>query len=107
MMLFAVSLWIYITNVDALIFSRVMTGFFNVFFCIFFPVWVDLHGLEKKTLWLTLLQVAIPLGVIYLILGFFRLYYNSSSINIFQMEYYFLYPNSFSITFYIFCMVSR
>jgi len=43
--------------------SRILTGFFQVFFCIYFPVWVDLHGKEKRTRWLTILQVGVPLGV--------------------------------------------
>jgi hypothetical protein len=36
-----------------------------VFFCIYFPVWVDLFADEKrKTVWLTLLLLGVPLGII-------------------------------------------
>jgi MFS family permease len=43
--------------------SRVFVGFFQVFMVIYFPVWVDLYGKEKKTIWLTYLQLMVPLGV--------------------------------------------
>ena len=31
---------------------------------IFFPVWVDLFGREKKTVWLTILQIGVPVGTV-------------------------------------------
>lgn len=27
------------------------------------PVWIDLHGRKRKTLWLTLIQITVPLGI--------------------------------------------
>jgi MFS family permease len=56
--------------------SRVGVGFFQVFLVIYFPVWVDLYGGENKTLWITYLQVAVPLGVFlgYLLTSQFVLY---------------------------------
>jgi MFS family permease len=48
-----------------LVLSRVLVGFFQVFFCIYFPVWVDLFADEKrKTAWLTFLLLGVPLGII-------------------------------------------
>eukprot|EP00347_Sterkiella_histriomuscorum_P017387 403349579 len=48
-----------------LVLSRICVGFFQVFFCIYFPVWVDLFADEKhKTFWLTLLLLGVPLGII-------------------------------------------
>ncbi|CAI2366801.1 unnamed protein product [Moneuplotes crassus] len=44
---------------------RFGVGFFQVFLCIYFPVWVDLFAYEKyKTIWLTILQSSVPLGVV-------------------------------------------
>jgi predicted MFS family arabinose efflux permease len=48
-----------------LLISRMFTGLFQVFFCIYFPVWADCFGDEKqKSTWLTYLLIASPLGVI-------------------------------------------
>ena len=44
-------------------FCRVGCGFFQVFCYIYFPVWVDQYGVNKeKTLWLTFLQLGVPVG---------------------------------------------
>ena len=43
--------------------SRFLTGMFGIFMSVFFPVWVDFHGKNKATVWLTLLQVGSPLGI--------------------------------------------
>ena len=41
------------------------TGLFQVFFCIYFPVWADVYGTElQKSKWLTYLLIASPLGVV-------------------------------------------
>lgn len=49
---------------SVLMVSRGGVGFFQVFMVIYFPVWVDLFSPEKyQTLWMTLLQVAVPMGV--------------------------------------------
>jgi len=46
-------------------FSRLLDGFSQIFGVIYCPVWVDLFAPEKwKTLWLTFLQLSVPLGVI-------------------------------------------
>ncbi len=46
-----------------LLFMRAITGFVQVFFTIFMPVWADSFGSEnQKTLWLALLIVSNPLG---------------------------------------------
>ena len=48
-----------------LLLCRMFTGLFQVFFCIYFPVWADCFGNEKqKSNWLTYLLIASPLGVI-------------------------------------------
>lgn len=42
---------------------RSILGFFNVFFIIYFPVWIDQYGIRKyKTLMLTSIQITMPLG---------------------------------------------
>jgi predicted MFS family arabinose efflux permease len=48
-----------------LIVCRGCTGLFQVFFCIYFPVWADVFGNEKeRSQWLTYLLIASPLGVL-------------------------------------------
>ena len=44
--------------------SRFVTGFFQAFLIVFFPVWVDHFGGTHKTRWITLLQLAVLLGVV-------------------------------------------
>lgn len=43
--------------------SRFLTGSCQVFLLVYFPVWIDKFGGEKATLWITLLQVGVPLGI--------------------------------------------
>ena len=43
--------------------SRFITGVFQVFLLVYFPVWIDKFGGEKATMWLTFLQVGVPLGI--------------------------------------------
>ena len=47
---------------------------------IYFPVWVDLYGEDNKTLWLTFLQVAVPLGVFlgYVVTALFTAFFSVS-----------------------------
>jgi len=58
--------------------SRGLVGFFQVnfliaviefllkvFLVIYFPVWVDSYGKDKKTLWITYLQLGVALGVFF------------------------------------------
>jgi len=30
---------------------------------VYYPIWIDKFGFKKKTLWLTLLQICVPLGI--------------------------------------------
>ena len=59
------SFFTYTGNIDFLGFSRISTGFFQVFLVIFFPVWVDIFGGKSKTLWLTILQIGVPMGTFF------------------------------------------
>ena len=44
-------------------FCRVGCGFFQVFCYIYFPIWVDQFGVNNtQTLWLTFLQLGVPIG---------------------------------------------
>ncbi|CAD8120620.1 unnamed protein product [Paramecium sonneborni] len=43
--------------------SRFLTGCAQAPMMIYFPVWVDNFGEESKTIWLTILQGVIPLGI--------------------------------------------
>ncbi len=43
--------------------SRFLTGAFQVFMLVYFPVWIDKFGGDKATMWITLLQVGVPLGI--------------------------------------------
>lgn len=48
-----------------LVVCRMCTGLFQVFFCIYFPVWADVYGNDiQKSTWLTYLLIASPLGVV-------------------------------------------
>lgn len=51
------------SNLFFLCLSRITTGYFQVFFVIYFPVWIDIHGKELKTKWLTLLQMSVVIGI--------------------------------------------
>jgi predicted MFS family arabinose efflux permease len=43
--------------------SRFLTGAFQVFMLVYFPVWIDKFGGKKATTWITLLQVGVPFGI--------------------------------------------
>lgn len=43
--------------------SRFLIGAFQVFLLVYYPVWIDKFGQDKKTLWLTLLQICVPVGI--------------------------------------------
>ena len=51
------------TNKALLITSRLISGFFQVFLVVYYPVWVDYFAGDKKTQWLTYLQIGVPFGV--------------------------------------------
>jgi len=60
--------------------TRIGCGFFQVFFYILFPVWVDQFGVnDYRTLWITFLQVGVPLGTMigYVSEAFFLRYTNN------------------------------
>ena len=44
--------------------NRLLTGICQVFLIIYVPVWIDLFGKVSKTLWMTVLQTTVPLGVL-------------------------------------------
>lgn len=58
---------------------RFFTGFFQVFVTIYFPVWSDTFAVteRQKTVWLTILLMASPLGVLagYLLTAYALAYY--------------------------------
>lgn len=43
--------------------SRFLTGACQVFLLVYYPVWIDKFGGDKKTTWITLLQICVPLGI--------------------------------------------
>ena len=42
---------------------RFLTGGCQVFLLVYYPVWIDKFGQHLKTLWLTLLQICVPVGI--------------------------------------------
>ena len=53
------------SSYTALVMCRMFTGLFQVYFCIYLPVWADVFGNEKqKSNWVTYLLISSPLGVI-------------------------------------------
>ena len=48
------------------LFIRFLTGMFQVYICIFTPVWADTYGSEKlKNIWITVLLLSSPLGIFF------------------------------------------
>lgn len=43
--------------------SRFATGVCQVFLLVYYPIWIDKYGKDKKTMWLTLLQICVPVGI--------------------------------------------
>ena len=43
--------------------SRFATGVCQVFLLVYYPIWIDKFGGDKKTFWLTLLQICVPVGI--------------------------------------------
>lgn len=55
----------FIENNWGLLVSRILTGVFQVFFVIYFPVWIDQCAPSHlKTIWLTVLFLTVPLGIV-------------------------------------------
>ena len=52
-------------NIIVLFISRILNGFCTSFGLIYFPIWIDQFGIQnKKTLMMSLLQMAFPIGMI-------------------------------------------
>lgn len=34
-----------------------------MFLLVYYPIWIDKFGFKNKTLWLTLLQICVPVGI--------------------------------------------
>ena len=67
-------------NWETMALCRTCCGFFQVFCYIYFPIWVDQYGVNNtRTLWLTFLQLGVPLGTMlgYLTEACSIKYYNS------------------------------
>ena len=82
--LYAFSFFLYaftlLESFAGLYLSRLGCGICEVFCLIYFPIWVDQYGVKgMKTIWLTFLQIGMPLGSIlgYLIEALSIKYYNS------------------------------
>lgn len=43
--------------------SRFATGVCQVFLLVYYPIWIDKFGGKSKTMWLTLLQICVPVGI--------------------------------------------
>jgi MFS transporter, Spinster family, sphingosine-1-phosphate transporter len=43
--------------------SRFATGACQVFLLVYYPIWIDKFGGVNKTMWLTLLQICVPVGI--------------------------------------------
>ena len=55
--------FVFIPNKVAAYATRFVTGVCQVFLLVYYPIWIDKHGGDKKTMWLTLLQICVPLGI--------------------------------------------
>lgn len=59
----SLAMFILSTNKVVAYFCRFLTGVCQVFLLVYYPIWIDKFGFKKKTLWLTLLQICVPLGI--------------------------------------------
>jgi predicted MFS family arabinose efflux permease len=63
--LISLSVFALMTNFYLCAFFRFLIGFWQVFVCIYMPVWVDMFAHEsQKSAWLTFLILASPLGIV-------------------------------------------
>ena len=77
---FFLHIFTYIKSFYGLALCRVGCGFCQVFCYIYFPIWVDQYGVNnKQTIWLTFLQLGVPIGTMlgYLIEAFCIKYYDN------------------------------
>lgn len=56
-------LFVFIPHKIAAYATRFITGVCQVFLLVYYPIWIDKYGSTKKTMWLTLLQICVPLGI--------------------------------------------
>ena len=71
---------------ETLAFCRVGCGFFQVFCYIYFPIWVDQYGVNNtQTLWLTFLQLGVPIGTM---LGYLTEAFSIKHFNAWQGAFY-------------------
>ena len=71
---------------EAMAFCRIGCGFFQVFCYIYFPIWVDQYGVNNtQTLWLTYLQLGVPLGTM---LGYVTEAFSIKKFNFWQGAFY-------------------
>lgn len=59
----SLALFILSANKGLAYFCRFLTGVCQVFLLVYYPIWIDKFGFKKKTLWLTLLQICVPVGI--------------------------------------------
>ena len=59
----SLALFILSSNKILAYFCRFLTGVCQVFLLVYYPIWIDKFGYKKKTLWLTLLQICVPVGI--------------------------------------------
>ena len=53
-----------VTNYSFALAMRFICGFFQVYFCIYAPVWGDAYGSHReKSMWITLFSISSPLGI--------------------------------------------
>ena len=55
--------FVFITNKYAAYATRFITGVCQVFLLVYYPIWIDKFGGSKKTMWVTLLQICVPIGI--------------------------------------------
>ena len=79
-------MFVFIQNKIAAYCTRFITGVCQVFLLVYYPIWIDKHGKDKKTLWLTLLQICVPLGI-------FMGYHMNAGLK-WSHDYYVWMPNS-------------
>ena len=71
---------------EAMTLCRTCCGFFQVFCYIYFPIWVDQYGVNNtQTLWLTYLQLGVPIGTM---LGYLIEAYSIKHYQSWQLAFY-------------------
>lgn len=84
----AFCLWLFTLSKNFMLSAilRGFIGFFQVFASIYYAVWADAFGTEKqKSIWLTFLLLASPLGVV---LGYTLTFYMQKYLNDWRWSFY-------------------